>query len=309
MSGRKIEKVVITGATGAVGMALIQEFINSGIEVLVLCRENSKRNINLPEHPLVELRYCALDQLEFIQNDSGKQYDAFYHLAWDGTTGPFRDDMLMQNQNVRYSIEAVKAAKRFGCKVFIGAGSQAEYGRVKEKLNADTPAFPENGYGIAKLCAGQMTRITAQQLGMDHVWVRILSIYGPYDGDQSLIMYTIRELLKGATPQLTRGEQIWDYLYSEDAARALHLLAKEGHSDKIYVLGSGKARALSDYILEIKDIIRADAEVNFGAVPYGEKQVMYLCADPESLKKDIGFEASTTFAQGVEKVLEWYNNK
>ena len=65
--------------------------------------------------------------------------------------------MELQNNNVKYALQAVKAAKELGCTRFVGAGSQAEYGRVEGTLTPDTPAFPENGYGIAKLCAGQMT--------------------------------------------------------------------------------------------------------------------------------------------------------
>lgn len=85
--------------------------------------------------------------------------DAFFHLAWTGTVGAARNDMFQQNKNVEYALEAVELAASLGCKIFVGAGSQAEYGRVEGKLCADTPVFPENGYGIAKLCAGQMTRI------------------------------------------------------------------------------------------------------------------------------------------------------
>ncbi len=120
----------------------------------------------------------------------------------------------MQNQNVAYALDAVRAARRFGCSVFVGTGSQAEYGCVEGVLRPDTPAFPENGYGMGKLCAGLMTRELAGQLGLRHIWVRVLSVYGPCDGENSMIMSAIRKLLAGETPEFTKGEQMWDYLYS-----------------------------------------------------------------------------------------------
>ncbi|MFQ9738488.1 MAG: NAD-dependent epimerase/dehydratase family protein [Christensenellaceae bacterium] len=129
----------------------------------------------------------------------------FFHLAWQGTTGEARNDAYLQNENVRYALDAVSAAKRFGCKVFVGAGSQAEYGRAQQPLAADTPAFPENGYGIAKLCAGQLTRLLANRLGMRQVWARILSVYGPYDGENSMVMSAITALLEGRIPKFTAG--------------------------------------------------------------------------------------------------------
>lgn len=89
--------------------------------------------------------------------------------------------MYLQNYNVIYALDAVELAHCCGCRTFVGAGSQAEYGRFEGKLRPDTPAFPENGYGMAKLCAGEMTRIQAHKYGIKHIWARILSVYGPYD--------------------------------------------------------------------------------------------------------------------------------
>lgn len=298
-----MERAVITGATGAVGTALISELIKNNIEVLVFCRKDSPRNSNIPECPLVTKKYCDLTQLKEVQNDTGKSYDVFYHFAWAGTTGAARNDMYLQNKNVEYSLDAVEAAKRFGCHTFIGAGSQAEYGRVEGVLKPDTPAFPENGYGIAKLCAGQMTREHAHQFGLKHIWVRILSVYGPNDGPQSMVMSTIRKVKAGEVPQFTKGEQIWDYLYSSDAAAAFLLVGKKGIDGKIYVLGSGQARPLVEYIEDIRKTVNPDGEIAFGAIPYREKQIMFLQADIGSINSDTGWAPSVEFVDGINQIL------
>lgn len=303
-----MRRAIITGATGAVGMALIEELISNNIEVLVFCREGSKGNEQIPKNPLVTVRYCSLDQLVSVENDSNKKYDVFYHFAWEGTTGVSRNDMYLQNRNVRYALDAVNAAHRFGCHTFIGAGSQAEYGRVEGKLRPDTPVFPENGYGIAKLCAGQMSRALAHQLDMKHVWTRILSVYGSYDGDNSLVMYTLNKLLKGKMPELTKGEQMWDYLYSGDVAEIFYRLADRGIDGKTYVLGSGQARPLADYITEIRDVVNPGAELGLGVRPYPDKQVMYLCADISTLQKDTGWKAKMQFKDGISLVLHEISN-
>ena len=299
-----MKRAIITGATGAVGTALVKELITNNVETLVLCREGSRRNHQIPDHPLVTRKHCSLDQLASIENDTGKDYDVFYHFAWMGTIGDARNDMYLQNQNVRYALDAVGAAKRFGCKKFIGAGSQAEYGRVEGVLKPGTPAFPEMGYGIAKLCAGQMTRELAHQCGMEHNWVRILSVYGPNDGAQSMVMSTIHKLQNGEVPQFTKGEQMWDYLYSGDAARAFRLVGEKGINGKTYVLGNGKARPLADYIKIIRDEVNPKAKLDLGAIPYAPKQVMYLQADVEELRRDTGFKPEMRFDEGIKKILE-----
>lgn len=304
-----MKRIIVTGATGAVGMALIWECIQKGTEVLVFTRENSNRNANIPIHPLVNVINCPLEQLATVENTTGKKYDVFYHFAWEGTTGAARNDMYLQNRNVKYALDAVGAAKRFGCHTFIGAGSQAEYGRVEGILKSNTPVFPEMGYGIGKLCAGQMTREYAHQIGMRHIWVRILSVYGPYDGMQSMIMSTIQKLVNGEVPKFTKGEQMWDYLYSGDAAVAFCLIGKYGIDGSIYVLGTGQAKSLKEYIGIIHQVVNPKSEIELGAVPYGERQVMYLCADIEKLQQDTGFAPQVSFEEGIRRTLDWYKRK
>lgn len=299
-----MKRAIITGATGAIGTALIRDLLSNGIEVLVFCREGSKRNVRIPEHELVTRKYCALNELANVQNDTGKSYDVFYHFAWEGTTGPARNDMYLQNQNVRYALDAVATAKRFGCHTFVGAGSQAEYGRVEGLLKSDTPTFPEIGYGIGKLCAGQMTREYAHQLGIKHVWTRILSVYGPNDGAQSMVMSTINKLRNGEVPEFTKGEQLWDYLYSGDAANAFRLLGEKGQDGKVYVLGSGHAEPLANYIKKIRDTVQPEADIALGAIPYSEKQVMHLEADILPLQKDLGWTPQMDFGEGIHRTWD-----
>ena len=299
-------RIVITGATGAVGTALIAEGIRQNVEMLVICRKASKRQQQIPDHPLVKVLELNMEEYETYQPPEGEMpYDVFYHFAWGGTTGDGRNDCEIQGKNIRYALDAAALAKRFGCSAFVGAGSQAEYGRVEGNLNSQTPAFPENGYGMAKLCAGQMTRLYCRQAGMRHVWTRILSIYGPGDGAGSMVMSAIHRLLAGETPAFTKGEQQWDYLYSGDAAKALLLLGEKGHDGGVYCLGSGKARPLADYIGMIRDAIDPRLSVALGAVPYAPGQVMYLCADIAKLKEDTGFAPEVSFEEGIKKTIMW----
>ena len=299
-----MKRAVITGATGAVGTAIIAELIRRNVEVLVLCRKESKRNEQIPRHRLVRQEYCSMEEFSSRQT-GGEVYDVFYHLAWEGTTGPARDDMFLQNRNVRYALDAVGLAARFGCKRFIGAGSQAEYGRAEGILRPDTPANPTMGYGIGKLAAGLMTRQYTHQLSMEHIWVRIVSIYGPNDTPRSMVMSTVRSLKEGKAPQLTKGEQMWDYLYSEDAGRAFALLGEKGVDGKTYVLGSGSVRPLRAYVEDIRDEVSPGADLAFGAIDYYPHQVMHLQADTEDLERDTGWHAETQFRDGIRQIVQY----
>lgn len=303
---RPIRTAVITGPTGSVGTALCNKLLKEGVTVYAVIRPNSARASALPQHENLHTVACDAACLgELAGLLPGVQADAFYHFAWAHTTGAGRNDMPAQIQNIQYTIDAVRAAHALGCRVFIGAGSQAEYGRVEGVLHADTPAFPENGYGMAKLCAGHMSRVECSALGMDHVWVRILSVYGPRDGMGSMVSSTIKKLLMGECPDLTEGIQKWDFLYSEDAADALYRCAVSGVSGKVYPLGSGQAKELREYIKAIRDAIDPALPLGFGKIPYGPLQVMHLEADITDLQLDTGFVPATPFEEGIRATIEW----
>ena len=306
-----IARAVITGATGTVGMALIRRCMASGIETAVLVNPESTRLDRLPDDPLVKIVKCSLSDFSSadahslgLDASSGKE-SAMFHLAWAGTFGDARNDRALQEQNARYADDAASLAARLGCSVFVGAGSQAEYGRVSGTLSAATPCNPENEYGRAKLKASQTTRKICRKMGIRHVWPRILSIYGPYDGERTMIMSLISSLLSGQKPALTKGEQMWDYLYADDAGDAMLKLAESGRDGTIYPIGSGRARPLREYIEIIRDIIDPALELGFGEVPYSDRQVMHLRADISELKRDTGFEPSVSFTEGAERTVEW----
>ena len=297
-----MKRAILSGATGAVGTALIQKLIQENVEVLVLARNDSKRLSVLPKHELVTVRSCSLEEMATLSNDTGREYDVFYHLAWGGTFGPARNDMYLQNKNVQYALDAVALAKRFGCHTFLGAGSQAEYGRTDAVMSETTPTFPETGYGMAKLCAGQMTRVYAHELGLKHIWVRILSVYGENDGAGSMISTTIEKLLRHERPVFTAGTQLWDYLYSGDAANALFLLGENGRDGRVYVTASGETAPLRDYITRLRDVVAPGAALGFGEY-VSPAPPLSIQADITPLKQDVGFAPQVSFEEGIRRIL------
>ncbi len=302
---REVKSVVVTGPTGAIGHALCTLLLKEGRRVYAVVRPNSNRISTLPDG--VDIIGCDISGYKGLGDRIGHA-DAFVHLAWANTFGGGRNDMPSQIANIQYSIDAVNAAAELGCKVFVGAGSQAEYGRVNEALTAETPCFPENGYGMAKLCAGEMTRVECQKYGMDHIWFRILSVYGPLDNPNSLISYVIRSFLNGEKPSLTKCEQMWDYIYSEDTARAFLLALEHGSNGAVYPLGSGECRPLSEYVECIRNMINPQLAIGFGDKPYPDKQVMYLKADINELNDDTGWKPQLPFESGIRDIVEHMKN-
>ena len=294
---------IVNGSTGSIGLALTEALLKKGIRTFAITFPGDKREELLPVG--VDIIHCDMREIQSLPGLIQEKVDAFFHLAWMGTIGPGRDDMLLQTENIRCALNAVSAAKECGCGVFLGVGSQAEHGRVSDGIiKPDTPCFPTNGYGIAKLCAGQMTRVLAHQLTMRHVWTRILSVYGPNDSPLSVTSVIIDKLLKGEKPALTAGEQLWDYLYIDDAAEALILMAERGKDGAVYPLGSGEVKPLRDYFETMRDAVDPQLPLGIGELPYPQNQVMRMQACIEELTKDTGFVPKVDFSTGIKEVVQ-----
>lgn len=302
----RIQRAIVTGASGMLGQALIRNLIARNIQVYAVLRPGSENNAGMFQNERIISVECDLKDMISLQEKIGQTCDAFFHFAWGGTYGTARNNMYGQLENVKYTLDCVEAAHKLGCCVFLGAGSQAEFGRVEEgvKLSSKVPTNPETGYGIAKLCAGQMSKTMCKEYGIKHIWTRILSVYGPGDKDKTMVMSGIMAMRNGEIPKYTKGEQIWDYIHCDDAAEAFYLAASKGRDGMVYCIGSGQERRLKDYICDIRDVVNPKQEIAFGAIPYYDKQVMYLCADLEELQKDTGFVPKIDFREGIRTILK-----
>ncbi len=271
-------KVAITGSTGMIGLALTKFLISNNDEVIMFVRENSKKLDKIPVSDKITIVKCDLSNLEKF-NTVGLTCDYFIHLGWDKTIGEGRNDVYLQNLNIKYTLDAVKLANKMNAKKFIGIGSQAEYGLHNEPLSINTSCNPITGYGIAKYAAGKLSYIYASQLNMEFNWIRILSVYGENDNPNTLISYILSCIKNKVDANVSPCEQVWDYIEANDAAKIILDIAKFGKNGITYPLGSGKPKILKEYLEDLKRKYNSDININYGARAYNENQVMYLVAD------------------------------
>lgn len=298
-----MRRAVITGATGMIGNALLHECLKHNIEVMVIVRPDSENFYRIPDSLLIQVCECSLEGMNTHDFPEGN-WDVFYHFAWNYTKPAYRDQTELQYINIGQTLDALKLAKKLGCRKFIGAGSQAEYGPLNlKKITPDSPANPVTAYGTAKLAAGRLGSIWARQNAIDFIWGRIFSVYGKYDLDTTMLSNLIYNIEKDIPMEFTEGKQRWDYLFSSDAGRAFYLMGEKARGERIYCVGSGNALPLRKYIETVRDLINPHYHLNFGAIPYGKDTVMNLCADISALCNDIGFIPEIDFECGIKQLL------
>lgn len=303
-----IRRVIVSGASGPLGIMMIKECLERNIEVLALVRPGSRRLKDIPVYPLVKVCEIDVNKLDSLNVSLYGPADVFFHFAWTHTGDEGRNNPILQEENISSSLKAADCAARFGCKAFVGAGSQAEYGLMNQAVDEDSPVNPNTIYGITKLAAGKLVMELCRQHGIRCNWVRVFSVYGPYENEYILSSYLIRTLLKGEEPILTPCEQVWDYLYCKDAVRAFFLVAEKAPSTCVYCLGSGKPRQLSEYAELIRDEINKDIPLGIGKKEYSPDQIMHLEANIDRIKTDVGFTPEYSFKDGIIETIDWYKS-
>lgn len=299
-----MKKVVVTGATSMVGVALIEECVKNKVQVLALVRKNSKKLNRLPSSEFITISECNLDEMKNYSADE-KGYDVFYHLGWSNTDKNSRGSARKQAENIEYTLDAIELAQRLGCQKFVGAGSQAEYGiHVGQRTEPNSELNPQDAYGISKAAAGRLCSIEAAQREMEFSWVRIFSLFGKYELPGTLIQTILPKMLKNERCSLTEGIQEWDYLYSADAGEAFFLIGEKATGINFYCLGSGQSYPLKQYVQKMKEVTKSKSELGFGDIPYVGEKPRGMCADITMLQKDVGWYPKTSFEEGILKEVE-----
>ncbi len=286
----------ITGSTSMLGAATIRSCVQKNISVIAFARGNSKNISRLPASPLVKVVEC--DLLKMADFDAGGLFaDVFIHFGWAFTDKAGRRDVSKQLENARCSVDAVHLAKRLGCKKFVGAGSQAEYGTPNVPLTADTPVNPLTPYGAVKYAAGKLCAMECKKEGLEFNWVRVLSVYGPNDNEDTLLCQLASNAKNDIPMGLSACGQIWDYLHEDDAGEAFVAIAERGVDGKIYPLGSGVGRPLKEFVQKTLAAVNPEYKPDFGKIPYSPTQPMRLQADISDLQNDTGWKPKREFGE------------
>jgi nucleoside-diphosphate-sugar epimerase len=297
--------ILVTGATSMIGAALVGQSVLNGVRVVAFVRSDSLRLSRLPKSDLITLIKCDLNEFVDFHNSDNipEKIDVFYHAAWEGSDKKNRNSCDVQLRNIQYTLDAVRLAKKFGCKRFVGIGAQTEYGLSSKPLNAMSPTYPKTAHGVTKYAAGILSKIECEQLNIEYVWVRIFSIYGTMDHEDRLVNSFISNCKNNIAMDLSPCTHIWDYLYEDDAGKALLLLGEKGINGKTYCLGSGIGRPLMEYLEIIKDIVNPNYVCGYGKIPYTKESIRYLCAEISDLVEDTGWRPEIKFDEGIGKIL------
>lgn len=301
-----MKKAIVTGANGFVGRYLVKNLLDNDYKVWAVVR--NKRNIckTFIENDNVNIIVCDLINYNILDTlFAEKDFNCFYHLAWEGSSGDLRKNYEVQLKNVKASSDAIKVAKILNCKRFVGAGSVTEL-MYRDYLQIDN-SKPEmvTCYAIGKIASEYLCRCLCVEYGIDFIWGYLSNFYGRGDTTKNFVNFIMLSYMNNIIPKLTEGNQLADFMYVSDIARALRLLGEKGVNGKSYYVGYADPKPLKDYVVKIRNLINPKIETGLNKKVFRGLNIDFDKIDIEKIYKDTGFKPSVSFDEGIKLTFDW----
>lgn len=288
--------ILITGATGFVGQHLVNELITSSKYTVYCVVRNVARSRKILGGNVNLLVSDDLTQLQHIE------LDAVVHLASFLTSS---DDSAIIDKlidaNIVFGVKLLDALKNHKGLKFINFGSFSEFRSGTEKPE---PAYL---YAASKRAFHPFLEYYASLSDWDYIHLIPYTIYGGVNNQKKLIDY-VRESLDSHSPVLmSPGMQVSDFIHVDDVVSCVlffldNLQKWDGQKDEEYHLGTGVGTTIRQLASMFEELSSRKCNIQWGARPYRERDVMYAVAPIDKLKL-IGWEPRITLKEGIKANL------
>lgn len=303
-----MKKAIVTGATGFIGRFVIRELIKQGVEVYAMVRPGSSHACVLPD--CVKPFICSLADIKTLPSIiKVRDIDTVFHIAWQGVSGSDARCQEVQIQNLISTLDLIDAMHEMGIGTIVGCGSLHEVEALVE-MGQDKVV---NNLGLyykgAKTAAHWMGKAKAGSYGIRFFWP-LINTYGEEEHSERLLNTVIRKIFKGESPELSAGEQYYDFVHVSDVAHALYLIAEKGIDGTNYAIGSGDAKPLKEYLKVVGVVANqlkggTQIPLGFGKITSNVISLPKETFDVSKLNRDTGFVATVPFESGVERTARW----
>jgi len=299
-----MKNIIITGASGYIGVALIKRYLQGGATVYgvgALWNDEQIESLSaLGDFKPFTAEFRDYDKLDDLID--GNDFDHFYHLAWQGTSslGDGFNDYNTQIRNITAACDALTSIVRLGCKKcsFISSYQEAD------TIIHDDYNFNPVYYGITKRCANEMFKATAYKLGIPCVNLLFPNIYGVNDKPDVAIAFFIKCLIQNKELNLISGNYPDDWMPVNDLIDGIIAASKSSLEYGSYYVGHRVITTFKEKLVEMKRILNSTSELNWGKYP--EKHYIdYSQLDLNALYLDTGWEAKTSFEESIIETAEW----
>lgn len=323
-------RIIVTGGAGFIGSAVVRHLVTSGHDVLTIDtltyagNRASLREVEAdPRHEILHADICDRDRM--ASAFAAFRPERVMHLAAESHVDrSITGAADFVQTNIVGTFNLLEAARGYWQALdtdsqaafrFLHVSTDEVYGSLGAEglFHETTPYDPSSPYSASKAASDHLAKAWYRTYGLPVVVSNCSNNYGPYHFPEKLIPLTILNALAGRPlPIYGAGENVRDWLYVEDHARALDLIAAKGQPGETYNVGGRNERRNIDVVRRICAVLDElapagaphDRLISFVADRPGHDARYAI--DASRLENELGWKAQETFDTGIAKTVRWY---
>lgn len=324
-----MKNIIVTGGAGFIGSHVIRLLVNKYQEYHIINLdsltyagnlENLKDIENKENYTFLKGDICDVEKVNQVFEKH--QIDSVIHLAAESHVDrSIKDPFSFAQTNVMGTLSLLQAAKQhwsgdFSNKLFYHVSTDEVYGSLGQEgfFTEETAYDPHSPYSSSKAASDHFVRAFADTYGLPTVISNCSNNYGSFQFPEKLIPLFINNIVHNKPlPVYGKGENVRDWLFVNDHARAIDVIFHGGKLGEIYNIGGFNEWKNIDLI---KVIIKTVDRLLGNKEGTSDKLITYVAdraghdhryaIDSSKLKNELGWEPSLQFEEGIEKTVKWY---
>ena len=304
-------KIMVTGGAGFIGSHIVNAYINSGHDVVIIddLSSGEMRFVN-PKANFYQLNIHSPDVKKILEKEKIAAIN--HHAAQISVSESVSDPLFDANSNIIGTLQLLQNAVSLKIEKFIFASTGgAMYGeQTTFPASEEHPCHPLSPYGISKLCAEHYINYFRTQHGLNTTVLRYSNVYGPHQnphGEAGVVAIFCQRLMEGLPPVICGdGEQTRDFISVKDVAQA-NIIALESKCTGTFNVGTGKETSVNFLTKELLKVSEVTTSAKYSPPRNGEQRRSSI--DSKKLLESFGWKPCISLEEGLFETINYFKNK